>query len=261
VRRRTLGVGLITPEQAGGISEQQLAWLVFAPGFSTVETVTNVPGRGVGLDVVRTNIGKIGGAVDLQSGTGEGTALHFTIPLTLAILPVLLVSSGGQRFAVPQANLIEAARLEGGMGASSIERVCDVPVFRLHDGLLPLCFLDQELHLEPSCADGLHVVVLQAGAGQVGLVVDAVHDTEEIVVKPLGPQLRGLVCFAGAAILGEGHVVLILDAAAWRKWRAWLPDRACRRQATRHRLKKHVMKRAVAGWSSGARQDRGLRCV
>ena len=213
VRRRALERGLITPEQAGGLSEQQLARLAFVPGFSTAETVTNVSGRGVGLDVVRTNVEKMGGAVDLQSVTGEGVALHIIIPLTLAILPVIIVSSGGQRFAIPQANLIAVARLERGMGASSIERVCGAPVFRLRDGLLPLCFLDQELYLKSSCADGLHIVVLQASAGQFGLVVDAVHDTEEIVVKPLGPQLKGLVCFAGAAILGDGQVVLILDVA------------------------------------------------
>jgi two-component system chemotaxis sensor kinase CheA len=211
VRRRALEHGLITPEQAANMSERQLVDLVFAPGFSAGETVTNVSGRGVGLDVVRTNIEKIGGAVDLQSVTGEGTALHITIPLTLAILPVLLVSSGGQWFALPQANLVEVARLEAGVGANSIEQVCGAPVLRLRGGLLPLCFLDRELHLVSSGTDILHVAVLQSRAGQFGLVVDAVHDTEEIVMKPLGPLLGGIACFGGTAILGDGRVVLILD--------------------------------------------------
>ncbi len=213
VRRRALEQRRITLQQAANMGERQLLDLVFAPGFSTAETVTRGSGRGVGLDVVRTNIEKIGGAVDLQSVAGEGTALHITIPLTLAILPVLIVSSGGQRFAIPQSNLIEVARLEGGLETSSIEQVCGAPVFRLRNGLLPLCFLDRELHLESSGADSLHIVVLQAGASQFGLVVDAVHGTEEIVVKPLGSQLRGITCFAGAAILGDGQVVLILDVA------------------------------------------------
>jgi two-component system chemotaxis sensor kinase CheA len=208
VRQRALEKGLITLEQAARIGERELANLVFLPGFSTAERVTNVSGRGIGLDVVRANIEKIGGVVDLQSAAGKGTALHFWIPLTLAIVPALIVSSAGQRFVIPQANLVEVARL---LGASSIERVCGAPVYRLRERLLPLCFLDRELHLESSGTDGLQVVVVEAGAGQFGVVVDAVHDTEEIVVKPLGAQLGAIACFAGAAVLGDGQVVLILD--------------------------------------------------
>jgi two-component system, chemotaxis family, sensor kinase CheA len=129
------------------------------------------------------------------------------------MLPVLIVSSGGQRFAIPQANLVEVTRLPCGTGTNSIEQVCGAPVYRLRDRLLHLCFLDRELHLESSGQGVLHIVVLEAGAGQFGLVVDAVHDTEEIVVKPVGAQLRAIVCFAGAAILGDGQVVLVLDVA------------------------------------------------
>ena len=210
VRRRAIELGLLTPEQAAEAGEKQLARLVFAPGFSTAETVTKVSGRGVGLDVVKTNIEKIGGTVDLQSVTGAGTTLYMTLPLTLAILPALIISSGGQRFAIPQANLVEVARLEDGP-ASSIEQVCGAPAFRMRDGLLPLFFLDRELGLEAHAANDLHIVVLQSGAGQFGVVVDALYDSEEIVVKPLGPQLRALACFAGAAILGDGRVVLVID--------------------------------------------------
>jgi two-component system, chemotaxis family, sensor kinase CheA len=208
VQRRALEKGLTTPEQAAKMGERELANLVFLPGFSTAERVTNVSGRGIGLDVVRANIEKIGGVVDLQSVTGKGTALRFRIPLTLAIVPALIVSSAGQQFAIPQADLVEVARLPG---ASSIENVCGTPVYRLRERLLPLCFLDRELHLESSGVDDLQVVVVEAGGGKFGLVVDAVHDTEEIVVKPLGAQLSGIACFAGAAVLGDGQVVLILD--------------------------------------------------
>jgi two-component system chemotaxis sensor kinase CheA len=211
VRRRAVELGLLTPEQAVEAEEERLARLVFAAGFSTADTVTKVSGRGVGLDVVKTNIQRIGGTVDLHSVRGEGTTLHITLPLTLAILPALIVSSGGQRFAIPQANLVEVARLENGPKARSIEVVCGAPVFRLHDELLPLCFLDGDLRLESSQANDLHIVVLQSGAGQFGVVVDSLHDTEEIVVKPLGPQLRAIACFAGASILGDGRVVLVVD--------------------------------------------------
>src|SRR5208337_4899504 len=224
VRQRALERGLITPEQAAGMGERQLGELVFAPGFSTAEQVTNFSGRGVGLDVVKTNIERIGGVVDLRSVTGQGTTLQIKIPLTLAILPALIVSSGGQRFAIPQVNLVEVVRLEAGPGASPIERVYRAPVYRLRDRLLPLCFLDRELHFESSGAGDLYVAVLQAGAGQFGLVVDAVNDTEEIVVKPLGKELRAAACFAGAAILGDGQVVLILDVAGLAQLAGILAD-------------------------------------
>jgi len=213
VRQCALERGLITAEQAAGMGEQQLANLVFAPGFSTAEKVTNVSGRGVGLDVVKINIEKIGGIVDLQSVTGQGTTVHIRIPLTLAILPALIVSSAGQRFAIPQVNVVEVVRLEATSGGMPIEQVCRAPVYRLRERLLPLCFLDRELHLGGKIPSDSYIAVLQAGTGRLGLVVDAVSDTEEIVVKPLGQQLRAISCYAGAAILGDGQVVLILDVA------------------------------------------------
>ena len=213
VRQCALERGLITPERAAEMSEPELSWLVFSPGFSTAEKVTSVSGRGVGLDVVRTNIEKIGGTVDLKSVIGEGTTVRIKIPLTLAVVPVLIVGSAGQRFAIPQVNLAEVVRLEAVSEANPIEKFCGAPVYRLRERILPLCFLDRTLRLGGETSAGAFIVVMQAGAYQIGLVVDAIHDTEEIVVKPLGQHLKAIACFAGAAILGDGQVVLILDVA------------------------------------------------
>ena len=213
IRQRALEKGLITSEQAAEMSERQLAGLVFTPGFSTAEKVTTISGRGVGLDVVKMNIEKIGGTVDVSSLRGQGTTVHIKIPLTLAVLPALIVGSAGQRFAIPQVNLTEVVRLERAPEASPMEILCGAPVYRLRQRLLPLCFLNRTLSLGGETSAGAFIVVLQAGADQFGLVVDAIHDTEEIVVKPLGQHLRAIPCFAGAAVLGDGQVVLILDVA------------------------------------------------
>ena len=213
VLRRALELGLVTPQQAGEMDARQAAWLVFAPGFSTASAVTSLSGRGVGLDVVRTNIQKMGGEIEIQSMAGQGTTLRIKVPLTLAVVPVLVVSVSGERFAIPQASLLEVVRLPASRSAAAIEQVCGAPVYRLRDQLLPLCFLDRELHLEPRATDTRYIAVLDAGSGRFGLVVDAVNDTEEIVVKPLGRQLRTIAFYAGAAILGDGRVALVLDVA------------------------------------------------
>jgi two-component system, chemotaxis family, sensor kinase CheA len=186
---------------------------VFLPGFSTAEKVTSVSGRGVGLDVVKTNVEKIGGTVDLQSVSGQGTTVHIKIPLTLAVVTALIVSCAGQSFAIPQVSLAEIVRLEPAPAANPIETLCGAPVYRLRERLLPLCFLAQALGLHSETSAGAFIVVLQAGADQFGLVVDAIRDTEEIVVKPLAQHLNTIACFAGAAVLGDGQVVLILDVA------------------------------------------------
>jgi len=217
VKQRALQRGAINAQQAERMTERELMNLLFLPGFSTADKVSNVSGRGVGLDVVKTNIEKIGGAVDLQSGPGQGTTLKIKIPLTLAIIPVLIVSSGGQRFAIPQASLLELVCLQGASGAAAIEQILGIPVYRLRGRLLPLAFLTRELALQhdgcaPEPADVVHnIVVLQAEDRQFGLVVDEINDTQEIVVKPLGKQLKGISCFAGATIMGDGQVALILD--------------------------------------------------
>jgi len=247
VKAKALQRGLITAELAARMNDHETLNLIFMPGFSTAEKVTNVSGRGVGMDVVKTNIEKIGGTVDLQSQPGEGTTLKIKIPLTLAIIPALIVTSGGDRFAIPQVSLLELVRLEGEQAGQQIEFIHSAPVYRLRGQLLPLVYLNQELKLDAGRASGpldgtaaglrpeglsrgkdgsptggqdarptllsdaVSIVVLQADGHPFGLVVDQINDTEEIVVKPLGKQLKGLASFAGATIMGDGRVALILD--------------------------------------------------
>jgi chemotaxis protein histidine kinase CheA len=335
VKQKALERGLVTPDHAARMSEREVLNLIFLPGFSTAQKVTNVSGRGVGMDVVKTNIEKIGGTVDLQSRPGQGTTLKIKIPLTLAIIPALIVTSGGDRYAIPQVSLLELVRLEGEQARKGVEMIHGAPVYRLRGHLLPLVYLKRELRgsvgaraltgasedrldfatarskhqqwfdrlrrfldgkdmltpeeagshkdcalgkwlystglkehgdlgelvelekahagfhalvrkivelvtagryaqaeqefseLKPTSAkvvelltaaerkvqesQNVNIVVLQADDRQFGLVVDAINDTEEIVVKPLGKQLKGIATFAGATIMGDGRVALILD--------------------------------------------------
>jgi two-component system chemotaxis sensor kinase CheA len=214
VKQRAIAKGTITAEQAARMSEREILALVFAPGVSTAQEVTNISGRGVGMDVVRTNIEKIGGAIDLQSTAGQGMTIKIKIPLTLAIIPALIVTSGGDRFAIPQVNLVELVRVEGEHATRGIEFIQGTPVYRLRGRLLPIAYLNRELKLgtlEGTTAESINIVVLQAGDREFGLVVDEINDTEEIVVKPLSKQLKSVRCFAGATIMGDGRVALILD--------------------------------------------------
>jgi chemotaxis protein histidine kinase CheA len=340
IRRKALEKGLITPEQIARLSEREAVNLIFMPGLSTAEKVTNVSGRGVGMDVVRTNIEKIGGTVDVQSTQGQGTTVRMKIPLTLAIIPALIVTSAGDRYAIPQVSLLELVRLEGEHASTAIENVHGAPVYRLRGRLLPLVYLNQELNVEApvesgseregaapanpdldftmvrnkhkewmntlqkvldgriamtpqeagshhDCALGrwidsialqrydairelrqlvevhaqfhdtvrsaltlkasgqekqarqelevvgqlsgrilaftrsverkvaalenVNIVILQADDQQFGLLVDGINDTEEIVVKPLGKRLKSINMYAGATIMGDGKVALILD--------------------------------------------------
>ena len=212
LKQKALEKGLITGEAAARMPERELLNLIFLPGFSTAQNVTNISGRGVGMDVVKTNIEKIGGVVDLYSDAGQGTTIKIKIPLTLAIIPALIASSGGERFAIPQVSLLELVRLEGDESRRAIEKFHGAPVYRLRGNLLPLVYLNRELKLrESDTHSGINIVVLQADGRQFGLVVDEINDTEEIVVKPLGKQLKGISCFAGATIMGDGRVALILD--------------------------------------------------
>jgi len=216
VKQKALQRGLITPEHAGRMSDHEALHLIFLPGFSTAEKITNLSGRGVGMDVVKTNIEKIGGTVDLQSQFGQGTTLKIKIPLTLAIIPALIVTSGGDRFAIPQVSLLELVHLEAEQARQQIEFIHGVPVYRLRGQLLPLVFINRELKLDEktvnaAASEAINIVILQADGHPFGLVVDDINDTEEIVVKPLGKQLKGVTCFAGATIMGDGRVALILD--------------------------------------------------
>jgi chemotaxis protein histidine kinase CheA len=335
VKQKALERGLVTPDYAARMGEREILNLIFLPGFSTAKRVTNVSGRGVGLDVVKTNVEKIGGTVDMQSRSGQGTTLKIKIPLTLAIIPALIVTSGGDRYAIPQVSLLELVRLEGEQARKGVEMIHGAPVYRLRGHLLPLVYLRRELrggvaapgepdtsaelpdfamvrskhqqwfgrvrqfldgktaltveqagshkdcalgkwlystglkeygdipemlelekthagfhalvkqivtaknaghhaqaeqefeHVKPTSAkiielltavekkvlksQNVNIVVLQADDRQFGLMVDEINDTEEIVVKPLGKQLKGIATFAGATIMGDGRVALILD--------------------------------------------------
>ena len=210
IKTKAVSKKLITSEDADRMSDRELIQLIFSQGFSTAESVSNISGRGVGMDVVKTNIEKIGGTVDIQSKVGQGTTLKVKIPLTLAIIPALIVACGPWRYAIPQVSLMELVRLEG---ESDIEYIQGSPVYRLRGNLLPLVYLNEVLEVgSQSNSEALNMVVLQAGSCHFGLLVDAIHDTEEIVVKPLGKQLNGVTTYAGATIMGDGKVVLILDA-------------------------------------------------
>jgi two-component system chemotaxis sensor kinase CheA len=212
IKQKALEKNVITQEKAGQMNDRELVNLIFSPGFSTAEKVTNVSGRGVGMDVVKTNIEKIGGTVDIQSQHGQGTTLKVKIPLTLAIIPALTVMTGGDRYAIPQVNLLELVLLEGEQARKNVEFIQGAPVYRLRGNLLPLIYLNEELKVEKKeDTDTINIVVLQADDRQFGLVVEGVNDTEEIVVKPLSPQLKGISAFSGATIMGDGKVALILD--------------------------------------------------
>jgi len=221
VREKAISRGLATPEVVAEMSDREVSNLIFVPGFSTAEKVTAVSGRGVGMDVVKTNIEKVGGSIDFQNRPGQGTTMRFRIPLTLAIIPALFVWAKEELYAIPQTSLLELVRTRGGTGsgAEGIEFIHGTPVFRLRGRLLPLIFLNRELELDmrspEECAAGgqFNIVVLRTENQDVGLVVDEILNTGEIVVKALGASLEELGVFAGATITGSGQVALILDVA------------------------------------------------
>ncbi len=213
IRAKALKNGLVTESELAAMSEQQILQFIFSPGFSTAEKITSVSGRGVGMDVVRTNIEKIGGAIDMKTALGRGSEFTIKIPLTLAIISALIVESGGERFAIPQVNVIELVRASAKSG-TQIETINTSPVLRLRDRLLPLVSLGKLLKLTALEADSKQnqfVLVTQVGPHTFGVIVDRVFDTEEIVVKPVSHRLRGIGVYAGNTILGDGSVIMILD--------------------------------------------------
>jgi two-component system, chemotaxis family, sensor kinase CheA len=210
IRAKAVARGLITAELAERMGERELIGLIFLPGFSTATTVTNVSGRGVGMDVVKTNVERIGGLVDIESRRGVGTLFRIKIPLTLAIVPAVIVRTGEERYAIPQISLLEIVHL--GSAGTAVEWIHGAPVYRLRGQLMPLVFLGQLLGGAPPADEAeLNIVVLAADNRLFGLVVDDVDDTADIVVKPVGALLRGIAAYAGATILGDGAVALILD--------------------------------------------------
>ena len=221
IRAKAVARGLATEAELAGMTEAQIQRFIFRAGFSTAAVVTAVSGRGVGMDVVKTNIERIGGSVDVKSVAGQGTTFVVKIPLTLAIVSALIVQAGRERFAIPQISVVELVRAGGDGGAaaadrseSRIERINTTPVLRLRDRLLPLVSLAALLRLEPdegAAESGQCIVVTQVGASMLGIIVDRVFDTEEIVVKPVAPILRHITMFSGNTILGDGSVIMILD--------------------------------------------------
>jgi two-component system chemotaxis sensor kinase CheA len=215
IRQKAIERQLVPQQRAEQMNEREILQLIFLPGFSTAETVTSVSGRGVGMDVVRTNVEKIGGKVEVDSHAGKGTVLRLRIPLTLAIIPALIVHSRGQNFAVPQASLTELVHLSTGETDSRIERLENAALYRLRGRLLPLVFLDRLLQQPPRERSApCDIAILNADGRRFGLVVDGLADPEEIVVKPLAPVLREIGFYAGATILGNGEMALILNPGA-----------------------------------------------
>jgi two-component system chemotaxis sensor kinase CheA len=210
IRAKAVDSGVVSAARAAQMSEREALQLVFLPGFSTADAVTSVSGRGVGMDVVRTNVERIGGKVEIDSHRGSGTTLRLRIPLTLAIIPALIVRSRDQNFAIPQAALIELVHLNAAEVATRIEWLEDAALYRLRGRLLPLVFLDRLLHQTEREAAACDLAVLNADGRRFGLVVDGLADPEEIVVKPLAPVLREIGLYAGATVLGNGEMALIL---------------------------------------------------
>ncbi len=212
IRAKAVASGLVTPAQVEQMSDADARQLIFLPGFSTAAQVTSVSGRGVGMDVVRTNIEKIGGVIEVASTEGAGTHFTIQIPLTLTIVSALIVECCGERFAMPQSSVVELISASGASG-HAIEYIDGAAVLRLRNRLLPLVSLQTLLALEPDGEPSGEtcIVVVRVGAFTFGVIVDRVFDTEEIVVKPVAKVLRHLKLYSGATILGDGSVILILD--------------------------------------------------
>jgi two-component system, chemotaxis family, sensor kinase CheA len=209
--------GLVTEGQAAAMSEREALQLIFLPGFSTAKAVTNVSGRGVGMDVVRANVEKVGGSVEVESKVGVGTTLRLRVPLTLAIVPALVVRSGGQSFALPQTTLVELVYVPRREAEEAVERLGASEVYRLRGRLLPVVWLDRLLQIageQGKESHGFYMAVLEAEGCRYGLVVDELVAPEEIVVKPLSAVLREIGLFSGATVLGNGTLAFILDIGA-----------------------------------------------
>jgi two-component system chemotaxis sensor kinase CheA len=212
IAQKAIENGILRADQIAAMDKRDIMALVFQPGFSTAAKVTNVSGRGVGMDVVKTNIERIGGTVSVDSTLGEGTVWRLNIPLTLAIIQALTVDCGDQRYVIPQVAVLELVYIDG--QSTKIEYASGAPVYRLRGKLLPLVRLDRALGLEVGGDQGVYIMVLQADGRRFGLVVDRVLNTEEVVVKALNTRFKDIGMYAGATILGDGKVGLILDVSS-----------------------------------------------
>ncbi len=210
IRAKAIAGGFASEAAIAAKSDDEICNFIFTPGFSTAAQVTSISGRGVGMDVVRSNIEEIGGTVDLKSVPGAGTTFTIKIPLTLAIVSALIVEAGSERYAIPQLSVLELVRATGN-GEHRIEKIKDTPVLRLRNKLLPLIHLKEVLRLGESDGESGFVVVTQVGSQIFGVVVDGLFHTEEIVIKPMSSKLRHVAVFSGTTILGDGSVIMIID--------------------------------------------------
>src|SRR5450759_2918225 len=213
IKAKAVSSGLVNEAELEKMTEAQIHKFIFAPGFSTAAIVTSVSGRGVGMDVVRTNIDQIGGTIDIKSVAGEGSSVTIKIPLTLAIVSALIVEAAGDRFASPQLAVVELVRARAN-SEHRIERIKDTAVLRLRNKLLPLMHLKKLLKIDDGSSsdpENGFIVVTQVGSQTFGIVVDGVFHTEEIVVKPMSTKLRHIDMFSGNTILGDGAVIMIID--------------------------------------------------
>ena len=218
VLAKAVAQGLFSEERAAQMTEREAQQIIFLPGFSTAAAVSHVSGRGVGMDVVRTNVEKVGGTIEVESREGRGTVLRLRVPLTLAIVPALVVQSGGQSFCLPQGSLAELVCVMNNEAEVAVERIGEVELYRLREELLPMVWLDHLLGLDANrrqhCAKGFYLAVLEADGCRFGLVVDELMAPEEIVVKPVSAILREIGLFSGATVLGNGTLAMILDVGA-----------------------------------------------
>jgi two-component system chemotaxis sensor kinase CheA len=213
IKAKAAANGLVSEADLEKMTEAQIHKFIFAPGFSTAAAVTSVSGRGVGMDVVRTNIDQIGGTIDVKSVAGQGSSITVKIPLTLAIVSALIVEAAGDRFAIPQLAVVELVRARAN-SEHRIERIKDTAVLRLRNKLLPLMHLKKLLKIDDGTSsdpENGFIVVTQVGSQTFGIVVDGVFHTEEIVVKPMSTKLRHIEMFSGNTILGDGAVIMIID--------------------------------------------------
>lgn len=217
IKAKAVEKGLLAQDQVDEISDKETFQFIFHAGFSTAEKVSSVSGRGVGMDVVKTNIEKIGGTVEVMSELGKGTSFKLKIPLTLAIVPAMTVRCGQESYAIPQVKLVELVRAEAtrkNEGTNTFEMLQGRPFYRLRGELLPLVFLHEILGIkEPEKSESINIVVLNSDGEYFGLIVDEILDTYDIVVKPLDKYLNQLTIYSGATIMGDGSIALILDVA------------------------------------------------
>lgn len=264
VKQKALATGLLTAAQVEKMTESEALNLIFLPGLSTAEKVTNVSGRGVGMDVVKTNIERIGGRAKLESVRGQGTSVRLEIPLTLATIPALTVVSGKSVFAIPQAALVEMIGLDTESSEKYIESIDGVTVFRFRGTVLPLISLREELKLKEGTAGDATVaklVVVRTEGRQVALLVDAIRNTEEIVIKPLNKRFKGIALYSGAAVLGDGRVALILDITALARRAGMITTQQGRTEQAETGCKKEKLTLLLLGGPDGERMAMPLEQV